>query len=92
MPAETRTAAMTVNVDGLRRNLMNAYNKSVRGYRDIKELRNIDDLYDLKEGLDELRQMIGGLMCVYSPDPVDLMTDMADEANKLLWADPEDGR
>ena len=91
MPEENKTIGMKVSVDGLRRNLMNAYNKSVRGYRELSEFCDIDDLFDLKEGLDELRQMIGGLMCVYSPDPSDLMTDMADEADRLLWADPEDG-
>jgi hypothetical protein len=37
-----------------------------------------------------MRQMIAGLMCCYSKDPEDLMTDMADEADQLPWADPRD--
>lgn len=81
---------MKVSMDGLRRNLMNAYNKSVRGFREIIEGRDIDEYSELKEGLDDTRQMIAGLMCVYSEDPEELMTDMADEIDKLLWADPED--
>jgi hypothetical protein len=81
---------MKVSVDGLRRNMARAYNKAIDGYQYAIECHDGDDFETLKEGLDELRQMIGGLMCVYSDDPEDLMTNMADEADKLFYADPED--
>jgi hypothetical protein len=82
---------MTVSVDGLRRNLARAYCDSIDGFREITEGRDLEEFSTLKEGLDDLRQMIGALMCVYSPNPDDLMTDMADESDRLPFADPRDG-
>lgn len=82
---------MTVSMDGLRRNLASAYERTVRGYRDVLSENGYDDSFDeLKEGLDDLRQMIAALMCVYSSDPEDLMNDMGDECDKLPYADPSD--
>jgi hypothetical protein len=68
---------MKVSMDGLRKNLAAAYRKTVDGYRMM-------DQVTLREGLRELRSMIAGLMCIYSEDPDDMMTDMTDEADKLL--------
>jgi len=76
-------------MDGLRRNLASAYTKAVEGFREAGGLDH-DDFDSLKKGLDELRQMIGALFCVYSLDPYDLMTNMADEADELPYADPKD--
>jgi hypothetical protein len=74
---------MTVSVDGLRRNLARAYGKAVSGF-------HMDNREEIKIGLDDLRQMIGAFMCMYSDDPADLMTNMTGEADKLPFADPED--
>jgi hypothetical protein len=81
---------MTVSVDGLRRNLAGAYSKAIRGFCEIQKPLDPYEYETLKEGLDDLRQMIGALFCIYSPNPDDLMTDMADEADKLPFADPKD--
>jgi hypothetical protein len=82
---------MKVSVDGLRRNLARAYCKTVRGYQDHKKDDNdIYALADIKDGLDDLRQMIGAFMCMYSDDPDDLMTNMTDEAEKLPFANPKE--
>jgi hypothetical protein len=45
---------------------------------------------EIKEGLDDMRQMIGAFMCMYSDNPKDLMNNMADEAMKLPFADEKD--
>ena len=81
---------MKVSVDGLRLNLARAYEKAVEGFHEITEDRDLDEFSELKEGLDDLRQMIGSFMCMYSDNPDDLMTNMADESDKLSYADPED--
>jgi len=83
---------MTVSVDGLRRNLARAYEKTIEGFREVTEGRDLDDFETLKDGLDDLRQMIGALFCIYSPNPDDLMTDMADESDKLPYAEPKDAQ
>jgi hypothetical protein len=74
---------MKVSVDGLRSNMARAYSKTVRGYRN-------DDKEEIKEGLDDMRPMIGAFMCMYSDDPDDLMSNMTDEAMKLPFADEKD--
>jgi hypothetical protein len=81
---------MKVSMDGLRRNLASAYSKAVDGFHDVTEGRDLDEFSELKNGLDELRQMIAALMCVYSPNPDDLMTDMEAMIDKLPFADPAD--
>jgi hypothetical protein len=68
---------MKISMDGLRKNLAVAYRKTVDGYRMM-------DQVTLIEGLRELRSMIAGLMCIYSEDPEDMMTNMTDEVDKLL--------
>jgi hypothetical protein len=80
-----------VSMDGLRRNLARAYCQTIEGFRETIEGRDIDDFATLREGLDDMRQMIAALMCVYSDDPEDLMTNMGDECDKLPFADPEEG-
>ncbi len=74
---------MKVSVDGLRRNMARAYSKTVNGYQ-------FNDMKEIKEGLDDMRQMIGAFMCMYSNDPDDLMSNMTDEAMKLPFADEKD--
>ena len=81
---------MKVNMDGLRNNLANAYEKTIRAYRKIIREHNEEEFLDLKEGLDDLRHMIASLMCCYSDNPGELMTDMGEEADRLLFANPED--
>ena len=81
---------MKVNMDGLRRALARAYTHVVDGYHDAIEGRTFDIYPDLKDGLDEMRQIIGSLMCVYSDDPDELMTDLGDECGSLPRADPKD--
>jgi hypothetical protein len=81
---------MKVSMDGLRRNLAAAYIRTVEGFREITEDRNLSEFLELKEGLDDLRQMIGGFMCVYSDNPEDMMSDLSDESDDLPFADPDD--
>ena len=81
---------MKVNMDGLRNNLANAYEKTIRAYRKIIREHNEEEFLDIKEGLDDLRHMIASLMCCYSSNPEELMTDMGEEADRLLFANPED--
>lgn len=81
---------MTVSMNGLRRNLGAAYAKAIKGFRAVRAEYQTSATEQLKEGLDELRQMIAGLYCVYSDKPDDLMTDMGDEADRLPYADPAD--
>lgn len=73
---------MIVNMDGLRRNLAAAYRKTLYAYRLalLEQTRNVE----LEEGLKEMRSMIDGLMCVYSDDPEELMSDMSNDIEKLL--------
>jgi hypothetical protein len=85
-----KTAHMTVSMDGLRRSLARAYSETVEGFREVVESRDIEEFSKLKEGLDDMRRMIGALMCVFSEDPEDRMTDMVDEADKLPWASPDE--
>ena len=88
---ETKTMTMRVSMDGLRRNLASAYKKAVSGYREAVSENGYDCSFsDLRDGLDELRQMIGALMCVYSKDPEDEMSDMADDCDSLPFASHED--
>jgi hypothetical protein len=82
---------MQVSVDGLRRNLARAYTKAVSGYREAIDANGFDSSFEqLKEGLDDMRQMIGAMFCMYSTDPEDMFSDMADEADALPFADQAD--
>ena len=75
-------AEMTVSMDGLRRSLGNAFNHTVVGYRSgMKDMT--------KKGLEDMRQMIVALMCVYSPDPDDMMSDLSDELHHIMEVDSE---
>jgi hypothetical protein len=82
---------MKVSMNGFRRSLAAGYSKTVMGYRELtdgtSDVRFAEE--ELKEGLDELRQMIGILFCIYSEDDPEF-TNMADEADLLPFADPED--
>ncbi len=85
---------MKVNMDGMRMCLAKSYSKTVLGYRELvddEHLASWPGLDELKEGLDELRQIIGTLMCTYSENPNELMSDMSDNADKLPYADEDDG-
>jgi len=74
---------MKVSVDGLRRNLGRVFNEAVDAFKN-------DDRATMKDALWGLRQMIGGMMCVYSDDPDDLFSNMTDEAQKLSSPSEED--
>ena len=67
---------MKVSVDGLRKSLGRAFNEAVAAFK-------ADDREALEDALWGLRQMVGGMMCVYSDNPDDLFTNMTDEAEKL---------
>lgn len=82
---------MTVSIDGLRRNLLSAYKRACAGYREAIEENGYNESFkNLKTGLDDLRQMIGALMCCYSDDPEDLFSDMSYETDQLPFAHPEE--
>jgi hypothetical protein len=84
---------MKVSIDGLRKNLMIAYNEVVHGFRGMDgaissaewQARN-----QLKDGIDDLRTLIGGFLCMFSDNTDDLCSDMSEHCDKLLFADPED--
>lgn len=83
---------MKVSIDGLRKNLMIAYNEAVHGYRNINQPDGLKYLGmdQLKTGIDDLRTLIGGFLCMFSDNTDDLCSDMSEHCDKLLFADPED--
>lgn len=91
--SEQKTMTMTVSMDGLRMNLARAYTKAVNGYHYMKSADTRWDREqgeeDLKEGLADIRQMTAALMCTYSDNPDDSMSNLADECDNLPWVEPE---
>lgn len=82
---------MRVSIDGLRRNMGEAYRKTVNAYREAVAENGLDDSFEqIKEGLEEMRCIIGAFMCVYADNPEDMMSNMADYADTLPWPDPDD--
>jgi hypothetical protein len=79
---------MNVSMDGMRRNLARAYADTVRGFRMLQS--DCDGYCEIKEGLDDMRMMLVCLMCIYSDKPEDLMSNMANDADKLPFASKED--
>lgn len=75
---------MKVSMDGLRRSLGESYNDAVRAFESGSESGMRNALWDL-------RRMIGGLMCIYTDDPDDMMSNMGDDAEKLLEPSGEEG-
>ena len=77
---------MKVSIDGLRRSLVTDYNKVIRAFLQIQSGKIAEDwqIKEVNQQLWNLRQMIGGLLCVYSADPDDMFSNMADEADELL--------
>ena len=67
---------MKVSIDGLRRSLAQSYNETVEAFND-------DDREMVAEGLGDLRRFIGAMMCISSPDPEDLFSDMTDMIDRL---------
>lgn len=78
---------MKVSMNGLRKNMVSAYERAISGYREITEGRDQSEFHLLKSGLDDLRSMIGGLLCTYEPGNPDFI-DMSDV--DLRSADPAD--
>ena len=84
---------MTVNMNGLRRNILRSYNNVVRHLREhITDNLTEYECKELHEELDEdfedLRQDIGFLLCVFDPDG-NTFSDMSEEIDNL--EDFEDG-
>lgn len=76
---------MKVLIDGLRRSMAREYNAAIRAFRNLEhEVRDTFEMQELRDHLTELRKLIGGLMCVYSDNPDDLFSNLADEADGLL--------
>ena len=78
---------MTVNMNGLRRNILRSYNRIVRHLReyitDNLSDYECEELHEeLDEDFEELRQNIGFLLCVFDPDG-DKFTDMSEEIDNL---------
>lgn len=79
---------MTVNMNGMRRNLVRSYNKVVRHLKEhITDNLTDDECEELHEKLDddfdELRQSIGFLLCVFDPDDEKDFSDMSEEIDNL---------
>lgn len=84
---------MKVSFDGLRKNIINAYNKTVSAYHEEVEDGFDMEFGSMKDGLDELRQMIVGLLCCYDTESIERdndFNDLSDLSKKLLFADPKD--
>ena len=74
--------SMTVSIDGLRRNIASAFTDVHNALCDeFPDYANSDDT---QNAMMQLRSMIGAAMCVYSENPDDKFTDMADEIDILL--------
>lgn len=80
---------MTVNMDGMRRNLVRSYNEVVRRLKEhiVDNLTDYEceELHEeLDEDFEELRQNISILLCVFDPDENDkCFTDMSKEIDNL---------
>lgn len=85
---------MKVSFDGLRKNLVGAYEETITAYRDAVEENGCDDSFSgLKDGLDNMRSMIAALLCCYDDEAIkkdDDFHDLGELADKLPFADPED--
>jgi hypothetical protein len=73
---------MTVSIDGLRRNIAKSFKDVHNALCD--ESPTYPDCYEIKDAMIRLRSTIGASMCVYSENPADLLTDMADKIDTLL--------
>ena len=87
---------MKVSFDGIRKNLVAAYKKTVTQYHGIIEEYGpplgTDSLTDMKEGLDDMRQMVVALLCCYDPESIESENDfhdLSELADGLPFADPE---
>lgn len=75
---------MKVSIDGLRRNLARAYNETAEAFNDLPVTIPTDDIDRMRDGLVNLRQYIGAMMCMYTDDPEDMCSNLADEAEELV--------
>ena len=78
---------MTVNMNGLRSNIIRSYNKVVRHLREHITDNLTDYEYEelheeLDEDFEELRQNIGFLLCVFDSDSNDF-SNMSEEIDNL---------
>jgi hypothetical protein len=87
---------MKVSFDGIRKNLVAAYKKTVSQYHAIIEEygppMGTDSLTDMKDGLDDMRQMVVALLCCFDPEAIKRDNDFHDLSNfadSLPFADPE---
>lgn len=80
---------MTVDMNGMRRNLVRSYNRVVRHLKehitDNLTDNECEEMHEeLDEDFDELRQSIGFLLCVFDPNENDnKFTDMSEEIDNL---------
>lgn len=86
---------MKVSFDGLRKNLAGAYEETITAYRDAVDVNGYDDSFShLKDGLNEMRSMIAAFLCCYDEESIKKdndFHDLGELADKLPFADPEDG-
>ena len=83
---------MTIDMDGLRARMADAYKSAITGYNELSCGEDCSDKpgFDkLKTGLDDLHTYIGAIMCLYSDDPADLCSNMTEEAFKLPFIGQE---
>jgi len=74
--------SMTVSIDGLRRNIAKAFKGVHNALCD--EFPDYAESEETQNAMIQLRSMIGAAMCVYSENPEDKFTDMADSIDILL--------
>ncbi len=81
---------MKVSFDGLRRNLARSYNELFRAIHEPYD-EQIEELQkeNIAEALQDLRQMIAVLLCVYDDDDKEDMNCLIDEI-ELLNFEPDE--
>lgn len=87
---------MKVSFDGLRKNIVVAYKTTISAYREVLDVYgpelNEDSLTTLAESLDDMREMVGSLLCCYDNESIKNDNDMHDLSNlidSLPFADPD---
>lgn len=81
---------MKVCFDGLRRNIGNPLTKiinTLNGSLDNSGMININ-AEEIQKEMDDLRQSVGFLYCVYEPGD-ELFTDISSDTDNIPWFNPE---
>ena len=70
---------MKASFNGARKNLVHAYNRTVRAFRN-------EDSYEAIDGFESMRQIIVGLLCMHDdsdPDDCDEMTEYCERLEQV---------